>query len=75
VCGSDDPDIELFTSSDLRGCCLVGTEEALHFMVGVYHQICMPKVDLMLSNELVDHLTKDLEVIGMRVIMLQTCRN
>lgn len=39
-------------------------------MARVYHWICMPEVELLLSNESVDHLTEDLEAIGVRVIML-----
>jgi len=70
ACGSDDLDIELFTSLDLHGCRLVGTEEERRFMAGVYHQICMPEVELILSNESVDHLTEDLEVTSVRAIML-----
>ena len=35
----------------------------------------MPKAELLLSNKLVDHLTEDLEVTGVRAIMLagDTC--
>lgn len=70
ACGADEPDIELFTSLDLRGCRLVGTDEERHFMVGVYRRICMPEAELLLSNESVDHLTEDLEATSVRAIML-----
>ena len=36
----------------------------------VYHRIYMTEAELMLSNEIVDHLTKDLEVSTIRSIML-----
>lgn len=70
ACGFDEPDIELFTSLDLRGCRLIGTDEEHQFMASMYRRIYMPEVELMLSNESIDHLIEDLEVIGMRAIML-----
>lgn len=39
-------------------------------MASVYRQICMPKAELLLSNESIYHLTEDLEVTGVRAIML-----
>ena len=39
-------------------------------MAGLYRWICMPKVELLLSNESVDHLTEDLEATSVRAIML-----
>lgn len=39
-------------------------------MGGVYHRIYMPEVEFLLSNESVDHLMEDLEVTGVRAIML-----
>ena len=36
-CGADEPKIELFTSTGLRDCHLVGTEEECRFMAGMYH--------------------------------------
>lgn len=45
-------------------------------MAGRYHWICMLEVEFLLLNEIVDHLTKDQEVAGIRAIMLAraTCR-
>jgi hypothetical protein len=48
----------------------VGNEEERRFMGGVYHRIHMPRAELMLSNESIDHLTEDLEVSAMRFLML-----
>lgn len=70
TCGADEPNIELFASPDLHGYRLAGTDEGHWFMAGVYHRICMLEVKLLLSNESIDHLTEDLEVTGMRAIML-----
>lgn len=42
ACSANESDIELFTSPDLRGCHLVGTDEECWFMAGVYHWICIP---------------------------------
>jgi hypothetical protein len=36
----------------------------------VHHRICMPEVELMQSNESIDHLTEDFEVRAVRSIML-----
>lgn len=36
----------------------------------MHHRICMPEVELMLSNESFDHLTEDFEVSAVRSIML-----
>lgn len=68
--GTDEPDVELFTSPDLHGYRLIGNDEEGRFMAGVYRRICMPEVELLLSNESVNHLTEDLEVTGVRAIML-----
>jgi hypothetical protein len=68
--GVDEVEVELYTSSDLRAYHLVGNEEERRFMGGVYHRICMPGAELMLSNKSIDHLTKDLEVSAMRSLML-----
>ena len=67
--GADEPEIDLFTSLDLRECHLVRTEEH-RFMAGTYHRICKPEAEFLLSNETVDHLMEDLEVAGIRAIML-----
>lgn len=70
ACYADEPDIDLFTSPNLHKCHLVGKEEECQFMVGVYRHICMSEVEFLLGNESVDHLTEDLEVTGVWVIML-----
>ena len=69
-CGADEPEIDLFTNPDLHGCHLVGSDEERRFLAGMYHQICMPEAEFMQSNELVNDLTMDLEVAGIRAIML-----
>lgn len=68
--GTDELNIELFTSLDLHSYRLVGTDEERQFKAGVYPRICMPKTELLLCNELVDHFTEDLEVTDVRDIML-----
>ena len=35
-CEANEPEIDIFTSLDLRGCHLVGSEEECHFMVRTY---------------------------------------
>lgn len=70
ACGTDEPDVELFTSPDLHGYRLIGNDEERRFMVGMYHRICMPEAELLLSNESVDHLTEFLVVTSVRAIML-----
>lgn len=69
-CGADDPKVDIFTSPDLHSCHLVGSEEKRQFLAGTYRRICMPEAEFMLSNEPVDDLTTDLEVAGIRDIML-----
>jgi hypothetical protein len=36
----------------------------------MYRQICMPEVEFLMSRESMDHLTEDVEVAGVRAIML-----
>ena len=67
---ADEPEMDLFTSVDLRGCQLIGMEEEHRFMASTYRQICMPEAEFLLSNETVDHLMEDLEVAGIWAIML-----
>ena len=38
-CGPDEPEIDLFTSPDLRDCHLIGTEEERQFLAWTYCQI------------------------------------
>ena len=75
-CASDEPEIDLLTSPDLHDCHLIGTEEEHRFLAGTYHRICMPEAEFLMSHELVDHLTEDVEVARVRAIMLAraTCR-
>ena len=68
--GANEPEIDLFTSPDLHDCHLIGTEEEHRFLAGTYHRICMPEAEFLMSHELVDHLTEDVEVGGVRAIML-----
>ena len=42
-CGANEPEIDLFTSPDLRDCHLIGTEEEHWFLEGTYRRICMPR--------------------------------
>jgi hypothetical protein len=69
-CGVDELEIDLFTSPDLRDCHLVGTEEECRFLAGMYHRFCMLEAEFLMSHELVDHLTEDVEVASVRAIML-----
>ena len=70
ACGTNEPNIDLFTSPDLRGCHLIGTKEECQFIGGVYRRICMLKPKFLLCNESIDHLTEHLEVTGVQAIML-----
>jgi hypothetical protein len=38
-CGTDEPEIDLYISPDLRECNLVGTEEERWFLVGTFRWI------------------------------------
>jgi hypothetical protein len=69
-CGTDDPEIDIFTSPDLHRCHLVGNEEERRLMTGTYRWISMLKAEFMLLNEPMDVLTANLEVSGIRAIML-----
>ena len=69
-CGADEPKIDLFTSLDLHDWHLIGTEEERQFLAGNYRRIWMPEVEFLMSHELVDNLTKDVKVAGVRAIML-----
>lgn len=69
-CGADEPRIDLYTSPDLCGCHLVGNDEERRFLAGMYRRICMPEAEFVLSNESMENLTTDLEVSGIRAIML-----
>ena len=69
-CGADEPGIDLYTRPHLRGCHLVGSDEEHRFLAGTYRRICMPEAEFMLSNESMDDLMMDLEVAGIRAIML-----
>jgi len=75
-CGANEPEIDLFTSPNLRDCHLIGTKEERQFLAGTYRRICMPEVEFLMSHESVDHLTEDVEVARVRAIMLAraTCR-
>ena len=68
-CGTDELEIDLFTSPDLRDCHLVGTAEEHHFMAGTYRRICMPEAEFLMSHGTVYDLTKDVEAAGVRAIM------
>lgn len=68
--GANELNIDLFTSLDLYDYHLDGTEEERRFMAGTYRRICMPEEEFLLSNETMDHLTEDLEMAGVRAIML-----
>ena len=70
ACGADEPEIDLFTSLDLCGCHLIRTEEERRFMASTYRRVCMLEAEFLLSNESMDHLMEDLEVAGIRAIML-----
>ena len=69
ACGADELEIDLFTSPNLCNYHLIGIEEG-QFMAGTYRWICMVEVEFFLSNKIVDHLMEDLEVAGIRAIML-----
>ena len=66
----DELEIDLFTSPILCDCHLVGTVEEHRFMVGMYCRICMPEAEFLMSHETMDDLTEDVEVAGVRAIML-----
>jgi hypothetical protein len=67
---TDDPEIDIFTSPYLHGCHLVGSAVEHRFMTKTYQRISMPEAEFMLSSESMDDLTTNLEVSGIRAIML-----
>jgi hypothetical protein len=69
-CGTDEPEIDLYTSPDLRGCNLIGIEEERRFLVGTFQRISILEAEFALSNETMDDLTKDAEVSVVKAIML-----
>jgi hypothetical protein len=49
-CCTDEPEIDIFTSPDLRNCHLVGTKEECRFLARTYHQISMPEEEFLMSH-------------------------
>ena len=74
-CNADELEIDLFTSPDLYNWHLVGAVEECRFMVGTYHRICMPEAEFFMSHEMVGDLAEDVEVAGVRAIMLARAAN
>jgi hypothetical protein len=73
-CGTNELEIDLYTSPELRGCNLVGTEEERRFLVGTFRRISISEAKFALSNETMDDLTKDVEVSAVKAIMLAVLR-
>lgn len=68
--GVDDVETELFTSPDLCGCHLQGSEEERRFLAGVFGRVCVPEAELFLSEQPMDDITDDLEVAAVKVMLL-----
>lgn len=56
-CGTDEPEIDLYTSPNLRGCNLIGTEEEHRFLGGTFRRISIPEAEFFLSKQSMDDLT------------------
>lgn len=69
-CGTDDLDIDLYTSTDLRECHLVGNEEEWRFLGGVFHRISIPEAEFALAQQHMDDITRDVEVNAIRALLL-----
>lgn len=69
-CGTDEPVTDLYTSPDLRGCNLIGNEEEHQFLGGTFRRISIPKEEFFLSKQLMDYLTWDVEVAGIKALLL-----
>lgn len=69
-CGTDDPEIDLYTSPDLRSCHLVGNNEERRFLGGVFRRTSIPEAEFMLSHQRMDDLTRDIEDAGVRALLL-----
>lgn len=48
--GANEAQTELYTSLDLRSCHLLGNPKERRFLASVFHRMCLPKVELLLSR-------------------------
>lgn len=69
-CGVDEPEIDLYTSPDLRECHLIRNDEERRFLGGVFRRTSVPKVEFLLSRQPMDELTRDIEVAGIKALLL-----
>lgn len=69
-CGVDEPEIDLYTSPDLRECHLIGNDEERRFLGGVFHRTSVPEAEFLLSRQPMDDLTRDTEVAGIKALLL-----
>lgn len=69
-CGTDEPEIDLYTSPDLHECRLVGNDEERRFLGGVFWRTSFPEAEFMLSNQPMEGLTHDVEVAGIKALLL-----
>lgn len=69
-CGTDEPEIDLYTSPDLRGCNLNSTNEERRFLGSTFHRISISEAEYALSKQSVDDLLKDIEVVGIKALLL-----
>jgi hypothetical protein len=49
-CGADELEIDLYTSSDLCECHLIGNDEERRFLGGVFGRTSIPEVEFLLSR-------------------------
>lgn len=61
-CGTDEPEIDLYTSSDLRECHLVGNDEERRFLGGVFRRTSILEAKFLLAHQHMDDITRDIEV-------------
>lgn len=69
-CGTDEPEIDLYMSPNLRGCNLNGIDEERHFLGGTFRQISILGAEYALLKLSVDDLMRDVEVAGIKALLL-----
>lgn len=69
-CGTNEPEVDLYTSPDLCRCNLNGTDEESRFLGGTFRRISIPEAEFALSKQSVDDLMKDVEVASIKALLL-----
>lgn len=63
----DEPKVDLYTSPDLCECHLIGNDEERRFLGRVFRSTSVPKAEFLLSQQPMDDLTCDIEVMGSKL--------